>query len=63
MKGCQNVQIAKWPHSLHEDATVLRYTALSVYLAFLAVQLRSLFFWDLVTRHWMIGARRFDVAW
>jgi hypothetical protein len=62
MKGGQDVQIAEWPHTLHEHATVLRYTALSVYLAFSTVELRSLFFWDVATCHWMIGARRFDAA-
>ena len=39
MNGCQDVQIAEWPHTLHEHATVLRYTALFVYLAFSAVEL------------------------
>jgi hypothetical protein len=62
MKVRQNVQIAEWPHNLHEHATVLRYTALSVYLAFSTVELRSLFFWDVAACHWIIGDRRFDAA-
>ena len=41
--------------------TVLRIKR--VYRFFLAVYLKSSFFWNLTSRHWVIDIRRFEITW